>query len=94
MSCDVKRVPAPIDTSRSDAPMTSTPASVAIGWATSVTEVRCASCVYSSSTIASCMPSACAVTRYGPPTRKPVAENWPLSLVVAVLVVPEGTWTI
>ena len=74
--------------------MTWTPVSCAIGCATSVTEVRSASCVYRSSTAASCRPSPCAVTRYGPPTRRPVAENWPPGPVVVDSVVPVGTCTI
>ena len=44
--------------------------------------------------VASCMPSACAVTRYGPPTRSPVALNAPLALVVVDSVVPDGMCTI
>src|SRR5688572_7059424 len=40
------------------------------------------------------MPSACAVTRYGPPTRSPVAVNTPLALVVVVSDVPVGRCTI
>ena len=40
------------------------------------------------------MPSAWAVTRYGPPTRNPVAENWPDEFVVTFAVVPDGTCTI
>src|SRR5688572_10726804 len=43
---------------------------------------------------ASCMPSACAVTRYGPPTRSPVAVNAPLALVVVASDVPVGRCTI
>src|SRR5688572_5636460 len=83
-----------MDTSRSEEPVTSTPASWAIGCATSVTEVRSASCVNRSSMAASCMPSACAVTRYGPPTRSPVAVNAPLALVVVASDVPVGRCTI
>jgi hypothetical protein len=88
------RLPAPIDTSRSEEPVTSMSASVAMGWTTSVTDVLCANSTNRSSTIVSCMPAAWAKTRYGPPTRRPVVENCPLAPVVLVSVVPEGRCTI
>jgi hypothetical protein len=70
------------------------PATSATGSAIRVTEVRSVSRVCRSSIVASWTPSACAVTRYGPPTRNPVTLNAPLALVVVDSAVPDGRCTI
>ena len=66
-------------------------ASSATGSSATVTLARRPSSVKTFSIAALEWPAAWAVIVNGPPTRRPVATNWPLAVVVAVETVPVGT---